>query len=71
MSSVAADDPVKYVVTLIEHALLVEMRVPLPVPDLVSFAITHKARLAAAFGAATALLERERYALLTETDDVR
>ncbi len=61
-------EPVKYVVTLTESALLVELRVPLPVPDLVSFAITHKARLTAAFTAAAALVETERDALLAETE---
>jgi hypothetical protein len=62
-------DPVKYVVTLTANALLVELRVPLPVPDLVSFAITHKARLASAFTAAATLVQVERDAILAETRD--
>ena len=58
--------PVKYVVTLTETALLVELRVPLPVPDLASFAMAHKARLAAAFQAAATLVQVERDHLLAE-----
>jgi hypothetical protein len=61
-------EPVKYVTTLTERALLVEFRVPLPGSDPVPFAINNRDRLNAVFAAAAALVEQELHALCAETE---